>query len=298
MSRFDKLSVFGSLVSMLIAGGAHAAAPAAKCEAAKLKIAGAYGLCRLNAQAKSVKLGSGSETSGQLAKCDASFAKKWARAEKAAHALCPTSGDAGQINWLATQFSTSAVATLEGARFVDNGDGTISDTRTYLMWEKKDAADGKTNYGDPHDADNDYMWTNVFQGSAADGTVFTDFLSRLNACESLGVPFQDTVTGGFAGYCDWRLPTISELQTILDLTATGCAAGSSPCINAAFLPVSTFARQYWSSTTLAQYPPGAWWMDFDLGSAESVGKTNPAFVRAVRDNPLRYIDYAGPTRLP
>src|SRR5215468_1884914 len=43
-------------------------------------------------------------------------------------------------------------------RFVDNGDGTITDHRTGLMWEKKDGLNGRPNEVDLHDADNTYQW--------------------------------------------------------------------------------------------------------------------------------------------
>ncbi len=42
-------------------------------------------------------------------------------------------------------------------RFVDNGDGTICDHQTGLMWEKKDAADGVVDLNNPHDVDNLYI---------------------------------------------------------------------------------------------------------------------------------------------
>jgi hypothetical protein len=38
-------------------------------------------------------------------------------------------------------------------RFVDNGDGTVTDTRTGLMWEQK------TDDGSIHDKDNVYTWS-------------------------------------------------------------------------------------------------------------------------------------------
>src|SRR5439155_26311809 len=100
---------------------------------------------------------------------------------------------------------------------------------------------------DPHDVDNTYTWSS--SGTAADGTAFTDFLSRLNACTSSD---GSTVTAVFAGHCDWRLPPIAELRTILDTSQGNCGGGSGAGIGPNFGP--TAASDYWSSTTLAGSP--------------------------------------------
>jgi uncharacterized protein DUF1566 len=159
-------------------------------------------------------------------------------------------------------------------RFVDSGNGTVTDNQTGLQWEKKDNLDSSANLSDPHDADNTYTWSS--SGTAADGTVFTDFLSQLNNCVSAD---GSTITGGFAGHCDWRLPTIAELQTIL-LAPFLC--GTNPCIDPIFGP--TKSLEYWSATTSAGFPNDAWGVGFAdghvLGSgAKSSGGT---YARAVR----------------
>src|SRR5439155_128123 len=81
-----------------------------------------------------------------------------------------------------TTTTTTTSTTTTTLRFVDNMDGTVTDNETGLQWEQKDGAGGGANFADPHDVDNTYTWSS--SGTAADGTAFTDFLSRLNACTS------------------------------------------------------------------------------------------------------------------
>jgi hypothetical protein len=38
-------------------------------------------------------------------------------------------------------------------------DGTVTDTRTGLLWEQKEFADGEARYANPHDVDNAYTWS-------------------------------------------------------------------------------------------------------------------------------------------
>ncbi len=106
-------------------------------------------------------------------------------------------------------------------RFVDNGNGTITDRHSCLVWEKKDNAGGL------HDVNNLYQWSAT--GSAMDGSVFTMFLNGLNSA-------------GFAGHHDWRLPTaagnspptgqLAEAESIEVNVACGPTEGG--CVPAAF----------------------------------------------------------------
>jgi len=191
-------------------------------------------------------------------------------------------------------------------RFVACGDGLrVWDTTTGLTWEKKtnpsgagggaeiNFADGRIcaastasphpTCDDPHDVLNRYQWSST--GTAADGAAFTDFLARLNGTLPAG-------SACFAGHCDWRLPEISEFQTIMvgsgGSTATGQAQTcdtSGPCIDPAFAVLGgrTASSVYWSASSLATNPSLAWNAGFSNGNVLGTSlKSSDGFVRAVR----------------
>jgi len=143
--------------------------------------------------------------------------------------------------------------------YQDNGDGTITDLNTGLMWEKK-SYDGSIN--DKHNA---YTWDNAFAVHVA----------GLNS------------GGGFAGHTDWRVPNYKELVSILNLE--NVAPAVSPAFNNNCAPgctvltcSCTVAYFYWSSTTYADTPGGAWDVFFSDGYVDADGKTFSYYVRAVR----------------
>ena len=117
--------------------------------------------------------------------------------------------------------------------YVDNGDGTVTDSRTGLMWEKL------SDDGSIHDRDTTYTWTNALASKVA----------TLNS-------------GTFAGYSDWRLPNRYELESLVNLGVFNPSI--NPAFNTACLPACTVttcsctrSNYYWPSTSIAAGPGGA-----------------------------------------
>jgi len=173
-----------------------------------------------------------------------------------------------------------------GVRFVACPDGvTVADTETGLLWERK------TTDGTVHDVNSFYSWSST--GSAADGTAYTVFLADLNTAP------------GFAGHTDWRLPFISELQSILvgpgvttsgsvdppdpamgtNPTGQATTCSAQPCIDPDFAAVGgpTASSVYWSASSSATNPNFAWVASFSNGIVDGISiKALDWFVRAVR----------------
>ena len=182
------------------------------------------------------------------------------------------------------------------SRFEACADGvTVADHRTGLAWEKKTGTRGTTVHcgdsscPDVHDVNNRYQWSHPGI-SDPDGGAFVNFLARLNGS------FDGSSC--FANRCDWRMPEIVELQTILvgmnaaDGQSRICASGGA-CIDPEFRDVGgvagaggpTATSKHWSRTTLPNNRAEAW-VAFQLtgwgGGVDVARKMHGSAVRAVR----------------
>ncbi len=156
-----------------------------------------------------------------------------------------------------------------GLSYADNGDGTITDNNTGLMWEKKDDSGGV------HDWDNTYTWGMETEPYTMNGTMVTEFLATLNSLPC------------FAGHCDWRIPNRLELLSIVHLGQFEPSVDPvfhSACeLDCSFLTCScTQSGLYWSSTTLRHPPNVAWFVSFGYGTVGNLPKGADGMVRAVR----------------
>jgi hypothetical protein len=254
---------------MASAGTAVAGTAALTCEGTKLQRAGEYNACLLKAEGVATKTG----RPLSFTKCDTKFTQNWLKAETRAGGQCPTSGDATAMRLQVLRDANSIALKLVPVRFINNLDGTLTDLQTGLMWELKHPFNSPPNPADPQNPSNTYTWSAT--GFKPDGTVFTDFLARLNDC-TLSTATINPVAGGFAGHCDWRLPTIEELETVVP---PNCG-GTNPCLFLDFGPnVYGF---YWSSMTTVSTRNLAWFMNFLNGGTSFEDKGSLAYVRAVR----------------
>jgi hypothetical protein len=144
------------------------------------------------------------------------------------------------------------------ADLVDHGNGTITDRRTGLTWEKL------TDDGTIHDKDQLYTWSDAVSAR----------IVLFNAAN-------------FGGYNDWRLPNVNELQSLADYGSAApavaapfddactpsCATSSCSC---------TAADRYWTASSRIDSPGDAWTVSFAAGEVGAAAKSLNLHARAVR----------------
>jgi hypothetical protein len=224
----------------------------------------------------SVELGLGTPGTGTFDAALFSGVDRWLQVLVDGTPLTPRE-NIGSAPWaLIAQQANEVVPDPNGA-FKDCGDGTIWDPKTGLQWEMKTGDDGLEDLSDPHDVDNQYSWSTGTD--EPDGTAFTDFLAKLNDPTFGEAATSNDLTGCFAGRCDWRLPSIRELKTILDCSLP------EPCLDTAVFGPSA-SSLYWSASTRDGLASNAWITICESSVCGTDGvnssKTDEKYVRAVR----------------
>ena len=132
-------------------------------------------------------------------------------------------------------------------RFMDNGDGTVTDNLTGLIWLKN---------------------ANRF-GSRS-------WLNALNDCNTLADDGSDLTDGSTAG--DWRLPNVKELQSLIDFGQYG------PALPSGYPFSGVQSGVYWSSTTYEGHTTYAWLEDMRNGGELIAPKYGGHYVWPVRSD--------------
>ena len=153
-----------------------------------------------------------------------------------------------QVN--ATCF-TDALETTPTVDFVDNGDGTVTHSKTGLMWAV--CTEGQSwSIGSCTGTETDFTW--------ADALIVPTDQNALN----------------YLGYGDWRVPNKKELASILEMSCV------NPAINLAVFP-DTPNKIYWTSTPNETNTSQAWRVVFLYGNLTLSPRTDTFPVRLVRD---------------
>ncbi len=139
------------------------------------------------------------------------------------------------------------IPTILPNHFTDNGDGTITDTTTQLIWQKVPNAAAIT-------------WEQA-------------------------IGYSENLT--LAGFSDWRLPNIKELQSLNDESVL------NPSVNTNYFGTIGI-KNYWSSTTLlpnASNLSNAWYWNTQFGITTYDSKTNANYVICVRGIPTNLANH-------
>lgn len=136
---------------------------------------------------------------------------------------------------------------IPAVRFIENGDGTVTDSKTGLMWAK--CAEGLSGSGC------------AIGGGAA------------------SYSWQDALTlaegKSLAGHNDWRLPDIEELRSIVEEQC------KKPAIDLAVFP-NTPSSEFWSASRVSDISNFAWAVVFFNGDACNYDSYYLMHVRLVR----------------
>ena len=137
-------------------------------------------------------------------------------------------------------------------RYIDNGDGTITDTKTNLMWMKKDSYLHSGHW---------LSWSEVHK-----------YVQKLN-------------NEGFAQYIDWQLPTTKELKTLYEPEKVNSSqAGKEMKIHADPIFEKNGSGSLWSGEENGRY--NAFGVVFNTGAIFNSNKKSRSrkATRAVRIN--------------
>ena len=188
---------------------------------------------------------------------DSSNSNVWAYNAYAGSTASAGSGSAYYVRLVSSSDAVGAwFSDYSDSRYTDNGDGTISDQHTGLMWMT-------CTYGQTYSS-----------GSCTGTATSGDWEDAFAAADTSNAANNGD---GTYGHKDWRLPNKKELSSIVDL-------GNTPStVNQTIFP-STQGAAYWTSTPSAADDSKAFTIDFTTATyGAATRSTNAIYVRLVRD---------------
>ena len=143
-------------------------------------------------------------------------------------------------------------------RFTDNGNGTITDNLTGLIWLK--------NFNVP--------------AAQANWATALDYIDELNASGTMNSNSAGDTSKGGSHQTDWRLPNLREILSLLDFSQESPPLPSGhPFTNV----VSDSSSYYWSSTTHKTTTTEGWYIRlYQSGGVDKGPKTATYYTCAVR----------------
>jgi hypothetical protein len=154
----------------------------------------------------------------------------------------------------------------------------VKDNVTGLIWEVKTDDDGL------HDKDDTYTWYNTNSatnggpagtenptGQTCSGWTNGDSTTYCNTQAYVN----RVNTASLCGATDWRMPTVKELESLVDFGT------SSPAIDISYFP-NTVSSFVWSGSPVASNSLNAWQLFFNYGGSNPRGRSNSYAVRLVR----------------
>jgi hypothetical protein len=131
-------------------------------------------------------------------------------------------------------------------RFTDNGDGTVRDNLTSLIWLKN-----------AH-CFSDWSWNRA-----------------LSDCNELQEGMCELTDGSYEG--SWRLPNYRELFSLVD------AENRDPVLPSGHPFLYVMTSEYWTSTTVANWSNGAWVVSMNTGYVWTEIKSAFRYIWCVKD---------------
>ena len=145
---------------------------------------------------------------------------------------------------------------------VDNGDNTVTDTTTGLMWMKTDQ-----------------VLKNHQPMSWDDGLIYVFELNRATSNKEFRAERSDLalISDNCGNHPNWRIPNRNELQSLINYHLV------NPVSDPVFGDASVASRYYWTSSYFVADATKAWVINFHNGQSMEFNKNSvDVYIRPVR----------------